>query len=83
MGVLQKLHQQSDRYFRMQVLLAHGGERANEEHRAIAAAVGKKDITHACDLMHAHILGAGTSLVAWLEEQRGAVAAAAAMSSRR
>jgi DNA-binding GntR family transcriptional regulator len=83
MGVLQKLHQQSDRYFRMQVLLAHGGERANEEHRAIAAAVGKKDITLACDLMHAHILGAGTSLVAWLEEQRGAVAAAAAVSSRR
>src|SRR5512143_2711938 len=29
MGVLQKLHQQSDRYFRMQVLLARGGERAN------------------------------------------------------
>jgi DNA-binding GntR family transcriptional regulator len=81
MGVLQKLHQHSDRYFRMQVLLARGGERANEEHRAIAAAVCKKDIAQACDLMHAHILGAGTSLVAWLQEQRGA-AAAAALSRR-
>lgn len=70
MGVLQKLHQHSDRYFRMQVLLARGGERANEEHRAIAAAVCRKDITLACDLMHAHILGAGSSLVAWLQEQR-------------
>src|SRR5215211_7235532 len=33
MGVLQKLHQHSDRYFRMQVLLAHGAQSANEEHR--------------------------------------------------
>ena len=36
MGVLQKLHQHSDRYFRMQVLLAHGGatrERGASRHR--------------------------------------------------
>jgi DNA-binding GntR family transcriptional regulator len=66
----------------MQLLLARGGERANEEHRAIAAAVCKKDIAQACDLMHAHILGAGTSLVAWLQEQRGADAVAVAASHR-
>src|SRR5215468_558743 len=71
MGVLQKLHQHSDRYFRMQVLLAKGGERANEEHRAIAAAVRDKDVDRACELMRAHILGAGTSLLALLPEQRG------------
>jgi DNA-binding GntR family transcriptional regulator len=82
MGVLQKLHQHSDRYFRMQVLLAKGGERANEEHRAIAAAVCKKDIAQACDLMHAHILGAGRSLVVWLEEQRGESRAAASPARR-
>jgi len=82
MGVLQKLHQHSDRYFRMQVLLARGGERANDEHRAIAAAVCKKDIAQACDLMHAHILGAGSSLVAWLEEQRSANLAAVAPARR-
>jgi len=82
MGVLQKLHQHSDRYFRMQVLLARGGERANEEHRAIAAAVRKKDITLACDLMHAHILGAGRSLVAWLQEQRGGDGAAVSRARR-
>ena len=45
MGLLQKLHHHSDRYFRMQVLLAHGGARANDEHRAIAAAVQKKDVS--------------------------------------
>jgi DNA-binding GntR family transcriptional regulator len=71
MGVLQKLHQHSDRYFRMQVLLAHGGMRANEEHRAIAAAVRNQDVKAATQLMRAHIIGAGNSLVALLEEQRG------------
>ena len=78
MGVLQKLHQHSDRYFRMQVLLAHGGMKANEEHRAIAAAVKKKDVKTATQLMRAHILGAGRSLLELLHEQRGANAAAAA-----
>lgn len=75
MGVLQKLHQHSDRYFRMQVLLAHGGMKANEEHRAIAAAVKKKDVKLATQLMRAHILGAGQSLLELLEEQRGLTAA--------
>jgi len=71
MGVLQKLHQHSDRYFRMHVLLAHGGGRANDEHRAIAAAAGDRDVANACRLMRAHILGAGSSLLALLNEQRG------------
>lgn len=71
MGVLQKLHQHSDRYFRMEVLLAQGGSRANEEHRAIAAAVAKKDVTEAIQLMREHILGAGQSLVELLQKQRG------------
>jgi DNA-binding GntR family transcriptional regulator len=72
MNVLQKLHQHSDRYFRMQIILAHGGVRANEEHRAIAKTVGEHDVTTACRLMRSHILGAGSSLLALLYEQRGA-----------
>lgn len=76
MGVLQKLHQHSDRYFRMQVLLAHGGERANTEHRAIANAVCAKDVESATELMRSHILGAGRSLHAMLQEQRAATPAA-------
>jgi len=78
MGVLQKLHQQSDRYFRMEVLLAQGGNRANDEHRAIADACAKKDIPLASQLMRAHILGAGRSLVEMLQEQRGEKARRAA-----
>jgi DNA-binding GntR family transcriptional regulator len=70
MGVLQKLHQHSDRYFRMQLLLAHGGATANDEHRAIADAVARKDVASACQLMRAHILGAGRSLLVLLQTQR-------------
>lgn len=82
MGVLQKLHQHSDRYFRMQVLLADGGARANVEHRAIAAAVFQKDVNAATHLMRAHILGAGSSLVALLQQQRGADVAVANAGGR-
>jgi DNA-binding GntR family transcriptional regulator len=71
MSILQKLHHHSDRYFRMQVLLARGGEKANEEHRAIANAVRGKDVPSAIELMRKHILGAGSSLVELLQEQRG------------
>jgi DNA-binding GntR family transcriptional regulator len=76
MGVLQKLHHHSDRYFRMQLFLAHGGAKANAEHRAIAAAVAAKDVAGAAELMRAHILGAGQSLCALLQEQRQNSAAA-------
>ena len=46
--------------------------------RAIAAAVARKDSKTASQLMSAHILGAGHSLVRFLQEQRGAAAPAAA-----
>ncbi|HEY9228512.1 MAG TPA: GntR family transcriptional regulator [Gemmatimonadaceae bacterium] len=82
MGVLQKLHQHSDRYFRMEVLLAHGGARANEEHRAIAAVVAQKDVDGARQLMRAHILGAGSSLLALLQEQRNSRGASARVGDR-
>lgn len=71
LGVLQKLHQHSDRYFRMHVLLAHGGAKAAAEHRAIATAVEEKDAKTASQLMRAHILDAGCSLLAFLKDQRG------------
>jgi DNA-binding GntR family transcriptional regulator len=82
MGVLQKLHQHSDRYFRMQVLLAHGGVRANDEHRAIIAAVARQDVKGATQLMQSHILGAGASLLALLSEERGVSTSTAASVAR-
>lgn len=80
MGVLQKLHQHSDRYFRMQVLLAGGGQTASQEHRAIAAAVRKADANAATDLMRAHILGAGRSLLELLHAQPAAKRAPAVVA---
>jgi len=79
MGVLQKLHQHSDRYFRMQVLLAGGGHTASQEHRAIATAVRKGDVKLATQLMRSHILGAGQSLLELLHAQRNGSATPASV----
>jgi len=82
MGVFQKLHHHSDRYFRIQLVLTNGGTRATEEHRAIALAVQQKDVRVACQLMRTHILGAGQSLLKLLEAQRGSRALPADLASR-
>jgi DNA-binding GntR family transcriptional regulator len=70
MGIIQKLHHHSDRYFRIQLVLTDGGARATEEHRDIAMAVRKKDVKTACQLMRTHILGAGQSLLKFVGTQR-------------
>ena len=70
MSIVQRLHQQSDRYLRMQLALTHGETRANEEHRAIAAAARAHDTKRACQLLRNHIAGAGRSLLAFLRERR-------------
>lgn len=72
MGIVQRLHQQSDRYLRMQLALTHGETRANEEHRAIAAAARAGDVKRATALLRDHIAGAGRSLVAFLKQHRAA-----------
>ena len=70
LGIVHRLHQQSDRYLRMQLALTHGETRANDEHRAIAAAARARDVKKATSLMRAHIAGAGRSLLAFLRESR-------------
>ena len=71
-GIVQRLHQQSDRYSRMQLVLTKGQSRAAEEHRAILAAVARRDAKSASDLMKKHILGAGRALVDRLQAERRA-----------
>jgi DNA-binding GntR family transcriptional regulator len=71
MSMVGKLHQQSDRYLRMQLALTHGENRAKDEHRAIAAAAKRADVRLATRLMREHILGAGRSLLTFLEAHRG------------
>lgn len=70
MSIVSKLHTHSDRYLRMQLALTHGQTRARHEHRAIAAAARKGDVTQASKLMRSHILGAGRALVEFLEGER-------------
>jgi len=71
MSIVGKLHQQSDRYLRMQLALTHGETRAKDEHRAIANAVKKVDAKLAAKLLREHILSAGRALLSFLEEHRG------------
>ena len=70
MSLVQRLHQQSDRYLRMQLALTHGETRANDEHRAIAAAARAHDTKRACQLVRDHITGAGRSLIVFLRQRR-------------
>ena len=70
MSIVNKLHQHSDRYLRMQLSLTHGETRARHEHRAIAAAVRKGDASKAARLLREHITGAGRVLVTFLEHER-------------
>lgn len=74
MAVVQRLHQQSDRYMRMQLVLTHGESRASDEHRSILAAVEEGDVRQASQLMRQHILGAGRRLVSVVRNERDAAA---------
>ena len=71
LGIVNKLHQQSDRYMRMLIALAHLEERAKQEHLAIAEAAQRRDTRLTSRLLRTHILGAGRVLVGFLEEHRG------------
>lgn len=83
MSIVDKLHQHSDRYLRMQLALTHGESRARHEHRAIAAAVKKRDGAKAARLLRDHILGAGRVLVSFLEKERAQRSEVAPATERR
>ncbi|HVZ78824.1 MAG TPA: GntR family transcriptional regulator [Gemmatimonadaceae bacterium] len=70
MGVVQKLHQHSDRYSRMQLALTHGQARAHAEHCAIVRAARRHDVRSAESLLRKHIQGAGRALVEFLRAQQ-------------
>jgi DNA-binding GntR family transcriptional regulator len=83
LGIVQRLHQQADRYLRMQLALTHGENRANEEHRAILDAAARHDGRKGAALLRAHILGAGHLLGDFLREHREAPRAARVAPPRR
>lgn len=71
LGVLSTLHNQSDRYIRMQLELTHGEVRASDEHNQILQTTREGDADKAAALLSQHILGAGESLVEFLRVHRG------------
>jgi DNA-binding GntR family transcriptional regulator len=80
MGVLLTLHNQSDRYMRMQLALTHGEHRASGEHRAILKMVQSGDADGAARLLSEHVLGAGAALRGFLRVHRGLTPATDAVS---
>lgn len=82
MGIVQRLHQQADRYLRMQLALTHGENRASQEHLAILHAARAHDVNEATVLLRKHILGAGRLLVRFLREHRASVPVPSSRDSR-
>lgn len=74
LGVLRGLHNKSDRYMRLQLVLTHGQSRASDEHRAVLAAAAASDADRACELLRAHVLGAGRALIDFLRTHRAGAA---------
>ncbi len=70
LSVLSTLHNQSDRYMRMQLALTHGEDTAVGEHRAIAAAARAGEADQAAGLLREHVMGAGRRLIEFLRVQR-------------
>jgi len=70
LGVLGNLHNQSDRYMRMQLALTRGEGRASGEHRAILEAVRRRRIDSACAQLREHIVSAGDRLIDFLRVHR-------------
>jgi DNA-binding GntR family transcriptional regulator len=70
LGVLANLHDQSERYTRMQLALTHGEGRATDEHRSIAAAARAGRPDEAAALLRGHVLDAGRSLIDFLRVHR-------------
>lgn len=70
LGVVANLHDQSERYTRMQLALTHGELRASDEHHRIAAAARAGDADEAASLIRRHVLDAGRSLIEFLRVHR-------------
>jgi DNA-binding GntR family transcriptional regulator len=70
LGILSMLHNQSDRYTRLQLSLTHGQSRASDEHKGIVRAAATGDREGAATQLREHIETAGHSLVDFLREHR-------------
>jgi DNA-binding GntR family transcriptional regulator len=70
LNVLSMLHNQSDRYTRMQLKLTHWEDRARHEHRAILEAARAGNPKLAVQRLRTHVQDAGHALIQFLREHR-------------
>lgn len=62
-NTIRAVNDRLERYLRVQLSLSHGHAKADREHRAILAACRERDVVGAETLLHAHIMGACSSLL--------------------
>ena len=73
MGVLRYLHNQTNRYTSLHLMVTRSQGSALAEHVALLDAVTRREVRHACALLVSHILGAGRALSEFLHRQRSGV----------
>ena len=82
LDLLRKLHQQTERYSRMQLTLTHAGEKTSAEHRQILHAVKRREVKRATAILRRHILGGRDRLVAFLRDEKARANSAPTRSAR-
>lgn len=70
MQFLQTLHYHAERHTRLHVILAHGRQRASDDHRKLIEYSRQGEIKMACKLLREHIKAAEDDLLTFLKEQR-------------
>jgi DNA-binding GntR family transcriptional regulator len=82
LDLVRKLHQQTERYSRMQLALTHAGAKTSTEHRQILGAVKRRDVKRATAILRRHILGGRNRLVSFLRDEKARANSAPTRSRR-
>lgn len=69
LAIVEQLHNRTDRYTRMQILLTGFNERAHHEHTQLLMYCRQKDAISAAAFLRQHILHAEEALEAWYRSQ--------------
>ncbi len=71
LALIEQLHNRTDRYTRMQILLTNFSDRAHREHSEMLELCRRKDAVSAAAFLRQHILNAEEALEAWHQEHQG------------
>ncbi|KMN35518.1 MULTISPECIES: GntR family transcriptional regulator [Chromobacterium] len=71
LALIEQLHNRTDRYTRMQILLTNFSDRAHREHSEMLELCRRKDAVSAAAFLRQHILNAEEALEAWHQTHQG------------